>query len=516
MKLMKKIIIIVIIFNIISKITAFFREVSLAYFFGATSLTDAYLIAFSIPTIIFGIIGSGILNGYIPMYNHIRESSNSYNARRFTNNFINVILIFSFLVFILGFFFSSTLVKLFSFGFDKNTLEVASFYTKISIFSIFPIILVSIFSGFLQVNNKFLMVAFIGIPTNFIYIIGTYIAYKTNIFTILVLFTCLAAFFQLIFLYPFVLKNKFRFSFKINLYDKNLHSLLILGIPIIIGTSLEQINALIDRTVASGLGAGAITILNYATKLNGAMLSLSVMAILSILYPKFSRLVSENKIDLLKKEIKYIINMIFIFSIPAMFGIIALNKEITLFIFEKSNLDKNSVLTMAKCLSAYSLCFVALCFRDLTTKIFYSFKDSKTPVINSSIGIVLNIILNIILSRYFGIVGIAIATSISTIFITILLLFSLKKYEISLDKSNIIVFLKASLASFLMYLIIYLLKNFLYSFNLFKNMYIYIIVGGMTYFLSIFLLKVTEIRNLLKLILQHLKKQLLKSIDKKV
>ena len=246
------------------------------------------------------------------------------------------------------------------------------------------------------------------------------------------------------------------------------------------------------------------------------MLSLSVMAILSILYPKFSRLVSENKIDLLKKEIKYIINMIFIFSIPAMFGIIALNKEITLFIFEKSNLDKNSVLTMAKCLSAYSLCFVALCFRDLTTKIFYSFKDSKTPVINSSIGIVLNIILNIILSRYFGIVGIAIATSISTIFITILLLFSLKKYEISLDKSNIIVFLKASLASFLMYLIIYLLKNFLYSFNLFKNMYIYIIVGGMTYFLSIFLLKVTEIRNLLKLILQHLKKQLLKSIDKKV
>ena len=73
-----------------------------------------------------------------------------------------------------------------------------------------------------------------------------------------------------------------------------------LGIPIIIGTSLEQINSLIDRTVASGLGSGSITILNYATKLNGAMLSLSVIAILSILYPKFSRLVSENNIKELK------------------------------------------------------------------------------------------------------------------------------------------------------------------------------------------------------------------------
>ena len=503
---MKKIIIIVIIFNIISKITAFFREVSLAYFFGATSLTDAYLIAFSIPTIIFGIIGSGILNGYIPMYNHIRESSNSYNARRFTNNFINVILLFSFIVFILGFFFSSTLVKLFSFGFDKNTLEIASFYTKISIFSIFPIILVTIFSGFLQVNNKFLIVAFISIPTNFIYIIGTYIAYKSSNFTILVFFTCFAVFFQFIFLYPFVLKSKFRYSFKINIYDKNLHSLLILGIPIIIGTSLEQINALIDRTIASTLGTGTITILNYAAKLNGAMLSLSVIAILNILYPKFSRLVSENKIDLLRVEIRHIINMIFIFSIPAMFGIIALNEEITLFIFEKSNLDKDSIWATAKCFSAYSLCFVALCLRDLATKVFYSFKDSKTPVINSSIGIILNIILNIILSKYFGIIGIAMATSISTIFITILLLFNLKKYKINLDKSNKIVFFKVSLASIFMFLIIFYSKSFLYSFAIYKRIFLYLLIGGATYFLIIFFLKVTEFRELVRSVHQYLKK----------
>ena len=33
---MKKIIIIVVIFNLISKVLAFFRELSLAYFFGAS------------------------------------------------------------------------------------------------------------------------------------------------------------------------------------------------------------------------------------------------------------------------------------------------------------------------------------------------------------------------------------------------------------------------------------------------------------------------------------------------
>ena len=495
---MGKIIIVAIIFNIISKLLAFFRELSLAYFFGASSLTDAYLVAISIPTTIFGIIGSGILNGYIPMYNHIRETSNTYNAKKFTNNFINTMLLFSFLVFLFGFFFSKILVKLFSFGFDKTTLELASLYTKISIFSIFPIILVSIFSGFLQLNNKFLIVAFISIPTNFIYIMGNYIAYKTNIFTILVVFTCLAMFFQFIFLYPFVLKNKFRFSFKVNLHDKNLHKLLMLGIPIIIGTSLEQINALIDRTVASGLGSGSITILNYATKLNGAMLSLSVIAILSILYPKFSRLVSENNIMELKEQIKYIINMIFIFSIPTMFGIIALNKEISIFVFGRGNLDKESVLATAKCLSAYSLCFVALCLRDLATKIFYSFKDSKTPVINSSIGIGLNIILNIILSKYLGIIGIAVATSISTIFISALLFYSLRKYDIYLDKSNLIILFKVLLASVFMIIIICVSKKYLSSFGS-LSIFIYILSAGISYILAVLLLGVNEVKNIFKL-----------------
>lgn len=501
---MGKVIVIAIIFNIISKLLAFFRELSLAYFFGASSLTDAYLIAISIPTTIFGIIGSGILSGYIPMYNHIRGTSNTYSAKRFTNNFISTVLIFSSLVFLLGFFFSPVLVKLFSFGFDKPTLELASFYTKISIFSIFPIILVSIFSGFLQVNNKFLVVAFISIPTNFIYIIGSYIAYKTNIFTMLVLFTCLAMFFQLIFLYPFVLKNKFRFSFKVNLYDKNLHKLLMLGIPIIMGTSLEQINSLIDRTVASGLGSGSITILNYATKLNGAMLSLSVIAILSILYPKFSRLVSENNIEQLKEQVKYVINMIFIFAFPIMFGIITLNKEVSMFIFGRGNLDKDSVLATAKCLSAYSLCFVALCLRGLATKIFYSFKDSKTPVINSSIGIGLNIILNIILSKYFGITGIAIATSISTIFISILLFYNLRRYDIYLEKTNLVILFKVLLASAFMIVTIYVSKKYLSSLgNL--SIFIYIINAGVSYFLAVLLLGVKEIKDLFKLFLKVFK-----------
>ena len=261
---------------------------------------------------------------------------------------------------------------------------------------------------------------------------------------------------------------------------------------------MEKIKSSIDRTVASGVGEGAITILNYAAKLNGAMLSLSVMVILSILYPKFSNLVSENNINELKIQVKYIINMIFIFSIPTMCGIIALNKEVSTFIFGRGNLDKNSVGAIAKCLSAYSLCFVALCLRDLATKIFYSFKNSKTPVINSSFGILLNIILNIVLSKYLGIIGIALATSISTIFISVLLFYSLRKYDIYLDKSNLIILFKVLLASIFMIIIICVSKKYLSSFGS-LSIFIYILSAGISYILAILLLGVNEVKNIFKL-----------------
>ena len=501
---MKKIIIIVIMFNIMSKLFAFFRELSLAYFFGASSLTDAYIVAFSIPTVIFGIIGLGIMNGYIPIYNQIKEISGNEMSKKFTINFSNIMMLLCFFVFLFGFLFSPYLVKLFSYGFDKDTLEKASLFTKISLFSIFPIMLVAIFSGYLQLNNKFFAVAFIGVPTNLLYIIGTYVSYKNNNFLLLVFFTNFALFFQFIFLCPFIFKTGYRHNFKINIYDKNLHQLLILSIPIILGTSLEQINILIDRTVASNLGSGAITILNYAGKLNGAILSLSIIAILNILFPKFSSLVSQNNIEKLKEQVKYIINMIFIFAFPIMFGIIILSKEISMFIFGRGNLDKNFVLTIAKCLSYYSLCFVALCLRDLSTKIFYSFKNSRTPVINSSIGIILNIILNIVLSKYLGVSGIALATSISTIFISVLLFYNLKKYNIYLEKSNLVVFYKVILASFFMGIVVYISKKYFISLGK-LNIFIYVIISGISYISAISILKIEEIKDLFKLFFKYLK-----------
>ena len=493
---MKKIVVIIIILTFISKILAFLGEISLAYFFGTSSQTDAFLVAFSIPTIIFEIISSGILNGYIPIYNQIRKNQLDNDTQKFTNNFINITLIITLFIFVLLFLFSPYLVKLFSLGFNQETLKITTFYTEILLFSIFPIILFSIFSGYLQVKEKFIMVTLANIPPNLMYVIAVYLAYKNNNFTLLVYISSLIVFIQFIFLLPSIIKSKYKYSFYINLKDKNLYNLLRLSIPITVGTSLEQINLLIDRTMASRLGIGAITILNYSNRLNIAIYSLSIGAVLTILFPKLSLLTAENKIDELKQEIKYSINMIFIFSVPIMFGIILLSNDIINFVFGKGNLNNETVSTIAKCFIGYSICFVVLCLRNLAIKIFYSFREAKIPTINSAIGIFLNIVFNIIFSNLFGIVGITIATSLSTIVITIFLFFKLKKYEVFFKKSNYMVLLKVIISSIIMAISIIVSKKIFHSLD-FINLFIHIIIGGIFYIIPILLLKVDEINELL-------------------
>ena len=58
--------IVMVVFSIISKISGFLREIVLAYFYGASNVTDAYFTATTISTTIFAGITVAVATSYIP------------------------------------------------------------------------------------------------------------------------------------------------------------------------------------------------------------------------------------------------------------------------------------------------------------------------------------------------------------------------------------------------------------------------------------------------------------------
>lgn len=506
---MSRIVIVMMFINLVSKFLGMFRDISQSYYLGATFITDAYIVSLSIPGIILGIVGQGILSSYIPMYNHIKEKHGIQDANVFTVNLINFGIIFSIIISIVGIVYTPFIVKIFSYGFDTKTFNLAVFYTRIMMGSTIFLSTISICGGFLQLNNKFYIVAFQGVPLNVIYILGNYIAYKYG-YKWLSLMANLALISQFIIFLPTLKNLKLPYKFYFNWKDIYLKEIVIMSIPVIVGTSIEQLNMLVDRTVVSRLGEGAISLLNYSGRLNSAIYSLTISVILSVLFPKISSLVSENRIQELKIKINYVINIIIIFLIPCVVIIIFLSRDIVSSIFGHGHFTPENIAITSKTLIFYSMALIPLCIRDLFTKILYCYKNTKIPVINSLIGIVFNIILSIILSKYFGIPGVAIATTISNIIIVILLGKSLtQNYENFITRKNIVVFVKVVISSIILGTILIYINEKLVLRN-YSKILISVSFAGICYYFLMLLFRVEETILGTKFLIRSVNKKMFK------
>lgn len=104
-------------------------------------------------------------------------------------------------------------------------------------------------------KNNYIVPELIGIPFNFIVIVYIIISYKIDII-VLAVGIVLATVSQILVLIPSLRKKGYRYEFILNIKDKYIKNMLFIAIPVIIGASVDQINVLVDRTLASNIAIG--------------------------------------------------------------------------------------------------------------------------------------------------------------------------------------------------------------------------------------------------------------------
>lgn len=506
---MKKTAIIIMIITVVSKVFGFFRELVLSYFYGASAISDAYLISLTIPAVIFSFVGTGLSTGFIPMFSQIREKHGDSEANKFTSNIVNILLLISTVLVVLGLIFTEPIVKLFASGFKGQTLAMAIRFTKLSLVGIYFTGTTYIYSAYLQLNNRFLTPALIGVPYNIIIIIAIAIsANKDPLF--LILGSVLATASQLFILIPSIKRSGYRHKFSINFRDEHLKNLMFIALPVIVGVSVNQINTLVDRTIASGLVVGGISALNYANRLNGFVQGLIVTPVATVLYPSISKMAANDNIKGLKAAINEAINSISILIMPITVGAMLFAEPIVKLLFGRGAFDANAITLTTSALVFYSIGMIGFGLRDILSRAFYSQQDTKTPMINGSIAVIMNIVLNIILSRYMGIGGLALATSISAIFSTGLLFVNLRKKIGALGLKKIAITLaKITFASLAMGLIAWFIYQMLITKTIEEiALIVAIIIGAIAYFGIILTLKIDEVDSMINLIKTRLKRMM--------
>ena len=76
-------------------------------------------------------------------------------------------------------------------------------------------------------------------------------------------------------------------------------------------------------------------------------------------------------------------------------------------LFGRGAFDEKAIYLTSYALFFYAVGMIGFGLREVLSRGFYSLQDTKTPMINAFIAMVMNIILNIILSRFLGIGGLA-------------------------------------------------------------------------------------------------------------
>ncbi|WP_094549326.1 murein biosynthesis integral membrane protein MurJ [Petroclostridium xylanilyticum] len=503
---MKKMAMLLMLITILSKIFGFARDITLSYFYGASNISDAYLISTTIPMVIFAFIGTGITTGYIPMYSKIENSNGIKEANRYTNNLVNVLIVICTIIVILGLLFTNPIVKVFASGFEGETLALAVKLTRISLFGIYFTGLAYVFNGFLQIKGNYTIPALVGFPFNFLVILFIFLSAKTNIFVLAIgSVTAIAS--QLFFVLPYVYKKGYRYKFVLNIRDEHIKTMACIALPVIIGVSVNQINTLVDRTLASQIAEGGISALNYANRLNGFVQGIFVSSIATVMYPMISKMAAENNMTGLKKSLSEAVSSINLLVIPTTVGAMIFAGPVVRLLFGRGAFDTNAIFMTSYALFFYSMGMIGFGLREVLSRAFYSLHDTRTPMMNAAIAMGMNIILNIILSKFLGIGGLALATSISAIFCTVLLFISLRKKIGPYGMKNITIsFVKILCASLVMGIIAKVSYNaLLNSINANLSLIISIGIGTLTYFIIIYFMNIEEVDTMVNVLKRKLK-----------
>jgi putative peptidoglycan lipid II flippase len=282
-------------------------------------------------------------------------------------------------------------------------------------------------------------------------------------------------------------------------------------LPVFLGSYVNQINTVVNRTLASTLETGSITALNYANKLNMFAVGIIVISLSTVMYPILSKLASEDNIKAFKHNISKSINIIIISMVPIMVMIMDLSKPIVQILFEEGSFDSRATYLTSTALFYYSIGIVAYGLRDMLSKAFYSLQDTKTPVKNATIAVIINVVLSIVLVKYMGIGGLALSGSISAIITTILLFISLRKKIGKIGFKNIfITFIKVLVSSIIMGIIMKIVYNEILGFGISRlgeskklmglSAMICVILGLIVYVLLTLIFNIKEAKEIVNLV----------------
>lgn len=414
-----------------SKILGFVREICLAYKFGTSYIVDVYSVCITLPGVLFAIYAYGCSDAYIPVCARARDE----NARKqFLNSALTILIIGAFIISIICFYLRGTISNILAPGYAEEARNLLKSFIGIISISFPFMTMFSLFSAHLQFHEDFFGPCFCDfIIINVVVICSIMLATKND---------------PLVLIYGYVIshivatsalwiygryRHNLRYAPSLNCQETGLIvSLFKLSIPLGASRLINQLNNVVDQIFASLLGEGVTSALSYANRIQLIFYSLTTSIFLSVSYPRMNRCFADGDQETGMYYVRKAMMLAAYISIPVTCGLFVFAAPIISFLFERGSFNAESTVLTAGCLAAYALGIPFYALREIASRALGSNLKQKKILKNTVVFVITNILLNLVLYRPLGHIGLALATSLSSLLVSVLALLDLRKIGLSM------------------------------------------------------------------------------------
>lgn len=496
---------------------------------------DSFITANRIPELLVIMIGGGALGyAFIPVFGGLLARDERIDAWKLASQVINTIFVVTLTLSIIAFIFAPWLVKVVLApgfdapriidtasligaisipGFDTPQVVMTVNMTRIMLLSTIIFSISGIFQGILQSHNHFLLPALapilqdLGLLFGIVFLLGRFGIYGVAWGAVL------GATLHISIQIPGLFYYRMRWSPVLGWRDPLLHKVILLMIPRLLGLGVVSFNFLIANRIASNLGEGAISAFDWGWKLMQIPQTLLGTAMGFVIFPTLAALSELGDTEGKRGAFAGAMRFILVATIPAAVGLLLVGRP-GIALLEGGAFDASATALVYQTLQFFTIGIIVHSMLEIVARGFYADKDTMTPLLAAVAGAILGLIVAFTITPIIGVGGLALANSLAIALEVVILLFILRRRWQGLDGPVLLgTTLKSLIASAAMAAAIFALEALfsaagfgqagLGKMELVIRIGALVTVGGAAYVGTALLLGMTEIRDVIRLLLRR-------------
>lgn len=359
-----------------------------------TQELDIFFASFRIPDLIFEILITGALTTtFIPFF--VKFKDDREKLANHISSIINLILIAIGLLIVVLFILMPWVAPLYLPGFDEDKINQVVVFSRILLIGQLPFLVLGNFlTGMAQARRLFIIPALAPVVYNVGIILAT-VSFFDSLHLAAPVVGVIAGS-LLFFLVQLPVLRHTNFQYKFVFYKtKEAYEFVKMAIPRIMTSIVAQVDATIDLTLTTLVGAGAYTMFYFAQHLQLLPISLIGIAFGQASLPYLTDLYQQKRVDEFKRVVlDSLLNLMYL-MVPIMMFLIVSRTPIVRLFYGGDKFDWGSTVLTARTLSYFALSLPLHAVYYFLTRCFYALFDAKTPFFVSVVSIFVNAALSI-------------------------------------------------------------------------------------------------------------------------